>query len=155
MPRNKKEGFLFTIMMCSMMVFGMTIYNVALVEGFTKELVQSVIFGFLPGFIAAFIVDVVIVAPVAKKIAFKLPINKENPIQVILAISGCMVCGMVIFMSIFGVVTKGDFSGNILQTYLTVFAKNILMALPLQWLLVGPSARKILAIYQKNQLNVE
>ncbi|MBP2099506.1 DUF2798 domain-containing protein [Enterococcus rivorum] len=49
-----------------MMAFGMTIYNTASVEGFSKELIQSVIFLFLPGFIVAFIVDAVIGAPVVK-----------------------------------------------------------------------------------------
>lgn len=155
MPRNKKESRFFTVVMCSMMVFGMTIYNIALVEGVTKELVKLAVFGFIPGFIVALLVDVFIVAPVAKKVAFKLPINRENQVQVILAISGCMVCGMVIFMSIFGFLTKADFSGNIFQAYLTIFSKNIIMALPLQWLVVGPLARKMLAMYQRSSLRIE
>ncbi|OEH82618.1 hypothetical protein BCR26_12815 [Enterococcus rivorum] len=50
---------------------------------------------------------------------------------------------------------KGWFSGNIFQIYLTVFAKSIIMALTLQWLVLEPLARKILAMYQNNQLNVD
>lgn len=152
MPTNKKEGIFFTVVMCSMMVLGMTIYNIALVEGVSLGLVKSVAFGFFPGFIVALIIDVIIVSPVAKKVAFKLPINKEKPWQLILAISGCMVCGMVVFMSIFGLVTEGNFSGNIFLNYLTVARNNIMMALPLQWLIVGPLARKLLAMYQNRQL---
>ncbi|WP_314068063.1 DUF2798 domain-containing protein [uncultured Vagococcus sp.] len=152
MPTNKKEGIFFTVVMCSLMVLGMTIYNIALVEGFNMGLVKSVAFGFFPGFIVALVLDVVVVAPVAKKLAFKLPINKEKPLQVILAISGCMVCGMVIFMSIFGLVTEGNFSGNIFLNYLIVARNNLVMALPLQWLIVGPLARRILGIYQNRQL---
>lgn len=154
MPTNKKEGIFFTVVMCSLMVLGMTIYNIALVEGVNIGLMKSVAFGFFPGFIVALIIDIVIVAPVAKKLAFKLPINKEKPLQVILAISGCMVCGMVIFMSLFGLVVEGNFSGNIFLNYLVVARNNIIMALPLQWLIVGPLARKLLSIYQNRQLEV-
>ncbi|PLS35108.1 DUF2798 domain-containing protein [Carnobacterium maltaromaticum] len=151
MPTNKKEGIFFTVVMCSLMVLGMTIYNIALVEGISLGLVKSVAFDFSPGFIVALLIDVVIVSPVAKKLAFKLPINKEKPWQIILAISGCMVCGMVLFMSIFCLVTEGNFSGNIFMNYLVVVRNNILMALPLQWLIVGPLARKILNMYQNRQ----
>ena len=152
MPTNKKEGIFFTVVMCSMMVLGMTIYNIALVEGISTELIKLVAFGFFPCFLVALIIDVAIVSPVAKKLAFKLPINKEKPWQIILAISGCMVCGMVLFMSIFGLVTEGNFSGNIFMNYLVVVRNNIVMALPLQWLIVGPLARKILGMYQNWQL---
>lgn len=152
MPTNKKEGIFFTIVMCSMMVLGMTIYNIALAEGISIDLVKSVAFGFFPGFVVALIIDIIIVSPVAKKLAFKLPINKEKPWQIILAVSGCMVCGMVLFMSIFGLVTEGNFSGNIFLNYLVVARNNIIMALPLQWLVVGPLARKFLGIYQNHQL---
>lgn len=152
MPTNKKEGIFFTIVMCSMMVLGMTIYNIALAEGVSMGLVKSVAFGFFPGFVVALIIDIIIVSPVAKKLAFKLPINKEKPWQIILAVSGCMVCGMVLFMSIFGLVTEGNFSGNIFLNYLVVARNNIIMALPLQWLVVGPLARKFLGMYQNRQL---
>ncbi len=152
MPTNKKEGIFSTLVMCSMIVLGMTLYNIALVEGLTLGLVKSVALGFFPGFLVALIVDVVIVAPVAKKLAFKLPNNQAKPLQIVLAISGCMVCGMVIFMSVFGLVTEGHFSGNILLNYLIVVRNNFLMALPLQWLIVGPVARKLLSLYQNRQL---
>ncbi|WP_414835730.1 hypothetical protein [Carnobacterium maltaromaticum] len=46
MPTNKKEGIFFTVVMCSMMVLGMTIYNIALVEGISTELIKLVAFGF-------------------------------------------------------------------------------------------------------------
>ena len=37
------------------------------------------------------------------------------------------------------------------MNYLVVVRNNILMALPLQWLIVGPLARKILGMYQNRQ----
>ena len=54
----------------------------------------------------AFVLDVFIVGVVAKKIAFKLPINKQNKMQMILTISCLMVLGMVTCMSLFGIVIE-------------------------------------------------
>jgi len=70
----------------------MSAYNLSLVGklNFTKFAV-----GLIPGFIVAFFFDTVIVGPVAKKIAFKLPIDKNSKLQIILAISLLMVTGMV------------------------------------------------------------
>jgi len=72
MPRNKKEGIIFGVTMCFLMVCGMSTYNLALVGklNFAKFAI-----GLIPGFIVAFFFDTVIVGPVAKKMAFKLPIN--------------------------------------------------------------------------------
>ena len=81
MPRNKKEGIIFGVTMCFFMVCGMSAYNLALVGklSFTKFAI-----GLIPGFIVAFFFDVVIVGPVAKKLAFKLPIDRNNKLQTIL-----------------------------------------------------------------------
>ena len=149
MPRTKKESVIFTLIMCSLMVLGMTFYNIALHKGiFYEDLLIAVVIGFFPGFIVALLVDVFIVAPYAKKLAFKLPIDKTKKIQVILAISGCMVCGMVLFMPVFGLLTEGDLTGNIFLKYLLVVRNNFIVALPLQWLIVGPIARYTLSKYQ-------
>lgn len=66
MGRNKKEAFLFTFIMCFLMVLGMSIYNVALMEGWSGTLVKDVIVGYLPAFIVALILDVFVVGKVAK-----------------------------------------------------------------------------------------
>lgn len=51
MPRNKKEGIIFGVTMCFLMVCGMSAYNLALVGklSFTKFAI-----GLIPGFIVAF-----------------------------------------------------------------------------------------------------
>ena len=99
MPRNKKEGIIFGVTMCFFMVCGMSAYNLTLVGklSFAKFTV-----GLIPGFIVDFFFDTVIVGPVAKKLAFKLPIDRDNKLQTILAISLLMITGMVTFMSVFG-----------------------------------------------------
>lgn len=153
MPTNKKEGIFFTTIMCSMMVLGMSLYNLqihdnlALIPLFT---------GLVPGFVVAFILDVFVVGVIAKKIAFRLPIKKENKLQLILTISSLMVLGMVTFMSLFGVLMEGGIPDNLWAAYSEAWRLNVIVALPLQLLIVGPMSRTILGkIQANNQLVLE
>ena len=146
MPRNKKEGIIFGITMCFLMVCGMSAYNLALVGklSYTKFAI-----GLIPGFIVAFFFDTVIVGPVAKKLAFKLPIDRNNKLQTILAISLLMITGMVTFMSVFGILMRPELPENIIHAYFTAWGMNFIAALPLQLLLVSPISRLKLQMWQR------
>ena len=146
MPRNKKEGIIFGITMCFLMVCGMSAYNLSLIGklSFTKFAI-----GLIPGFIVAFFFDTVIVGPVAKKLAFKLPIDRNNKLQTILAISLLMITGMVTFMSVFGLLMRPELPENIIHAYFTAWGMNFIAALPLQLLLVGPISRLKLQMWQR------
>ncbi|HLQ40346.1 MAG TPA: DUF2798 domain-containing protein [Tetragenococcus sp.] len=141
MPANKKESLFFTGIMCSSMVLGMSAYNLLLHGGFS---VAELIKGFIPGIIIAFILDEFVVGVLAKKIAFKLPINTDKLLQVILAISSCMILGMVTCMSLFGIVMEMGFRQINLANYLYAWRMNFIVALPLQLLIVGPVCRRLL-----------
>ena len=147
MPTNKKEGIIFTTIMCFMMVLGMSMYNLLLHDHF--GLVPLVV-GLVPGFVVAFILDVFVVGVIAKKIAFRLPIKKENKVQLILTISSLMVLGMVTFMSLFGVLMEGGIPDNLWAAYSEAWRMNVIVALPLQLLVVGPVPRTILGKIQAN-----
>ena len=146
MPRNKKEGIIFGVTMCFLMVCGMSAYNLALVGklSYTKFAI-----GLIPGFIVAFFFDTVIVGPIAKKLAFKLPIDRNNKLQTILAISLLMITGMVTFMSVFGLLISPELPENIIHAYFTAWGMNFIAALPLQLLLVGPISRLKLQMWQR------
>lgn len=146
MPRNKKEGIIFGVTMCFLMVCGMSAYNLTLVGklSFAKFAV-----GLIPGFIVAFFFDTVIVGPVAKKLAFKLPIDRDNKLQTILAISLLMITGMVTFMSVFGLLMRPELPENIIHAYFTAWGMNFIAALSLQLLLVGPISRLKLQMWQR------
>ncbi|MDN5410568.1 MAG: DUF2798 domain-containing protein [Lactococcus sp.] len=146
MPTNKKEGIIFTVMMCSLMVIGMSTYNLWVHN--SLDIIELAI-GFIPGFIVAFVLDVFIVGVVAKKLAFKLPINKNSKFQLIITISALMVIGMVTFMSVFGLIMNGNISDITFSDYLQAWKTNIVMALPLQLLIVGPVSRQVLSVIQR------
>ena len=146
MPRNKKEGIIFGVTMCFLMVCGMSTYNLALVG---KLSYTKFVIGLIPGFIVAFFFDTVIVGPIAKKLAFKLPIDRDNKLQTILAISLLMITGMVTFMSVFGLLMRPELPENIIHAYFTAWGMNFIAALPLQLLLVGPISRLKLQMWQR------
>ena len=143
MGQTKGQKFLFTLMMCFVMVLFMTIYNMILNEGFHSSLFTNLLKEFWLGFIVALICDVFIVAKIAKPIAFKIVKPDENtkPIKLILTISSCMVVGMVLLMSIYGSVLAVGFNMQALKIYPIVVVKNFIMALPLNMLIVSPIVR--------------
>jgi biotin transporter BioY len=146
MPTNKKEGILFTSLMCFLMVLGMSLYNLFLHDDLS---VGALLQGLVPGFVVAFILDTFVVGVIAKKIAFKLPINKEKRYQVILSISFFMVLGMVSLMSLFGIIIEGGIPGDLGSAYLQAWKMNFIVALPFQLLIVGPISRTVLGYIQK------
>ena len=127
------------------MVLGMSVYN----RWLHGDLYFSnLLIGLVPGFIVAFILDVFIVGVIAKKIAFKLPVNSESKFQMIVTISCLMVLGMVTCMSLFGVVIEQGIPDQLFSAYLTAWKMNVIVALPLQLLIVGPISRLVLSTIQ-------
>ena len=145
MGQTKFQKFIFTLMMCFCMVLGMTIYNMILNEGFHSNLLNNLLKDFWLGFIVALLLDIFIVGKLAKPLAFKIvkPTKETKQIKIILAISSCMVVGMVLFMSIFGAIVSSGFTIDALKLYPLCVLRNFIMALPLNLLIVSPIVRFI------------
>lgn len=164
LPTTKKESLQFGLIMCFGMVLFMTLYNLYLNGGIGKITFIEVISDFFIGFVVAFILDIFIVGPNAKKIALKLTENTTKKIYTVLAISTCMVLGMALFMSVYGLaatyIHNGFTSNSVVADYFSVFGKNLIMALPLQIIIMGPLVRYIFIKYIKSNrvdkgLNIE
>ena len=123
----------------------MTIYNMILNEGFHSNLLNNLLKDFWLGFIVALLLDIFIVGKLAKPLAFKIvkPTKETKQIKIILAISSCMVVGMVLFMSIFGAIVSSGFTIDALKLYPLCVLRNFIMALPLNLLIVSPIVRFI------------
>lgn len=143
MGETKFQKFIFTLMMCFCMVLGMTIYNMILNEGFHAQFFNNLLKDFWLGFFVALLLDIFIVGKIAKPIAFKIikPTKTTKQIKVILAISSCMVVGMVLFMSMFGTIVAVGFNSTTLKIYPLCIARNFIVALPLNLLIVSPLVR--------------
>ncbi|GMA70632.1 membrane protein [Leuconostoc litchii] len=147
MPKNLKEELIFTLVLAGLMVFGMTSYNVVLSQGFSLNSINEIFTGYPLGLFVALLCDFVIVGPIAKKIAFRMLIPKymkKTATKIALTISLLMVAGMVSCMSLFGVLINNQ---NLLS-YPTTWILNIIVALPLQLLIVGPISRFVLSSIQ-------
>ena len=68
--------------------------------------------------------------------------------KIIGTISWVMVLGMVTCMSLFGVVIEQGIPDQLLSAYLTAWKMNVIVALPLQLLIVGPISRLVLSTIQ-------
>lgn len=153
MGQTKFQKFIFTLMMCFSMVLGMTIYNMLLNEGFHTQFFNNLLKEFWLGFFVALLLDIFIIGKIAKPIALKIvkPNKNTKPIKVILAISCCMVVGMVLFMSMYGAIVAVGFNSTSLKIYPLCIARNFIVALPLNLLIVSPLVRlsfgKIFSIY--------
>lgn len=149
MPSNKREGIIFGLMMVFCMVSIMMVYNLYM-EGLLGTLtVGSAILQFIFTFMVAFIVESLI-GPLMRKIALKLPYDKSKKVYLIIANSTCMVIGMVICMSLFGLImslVNGGIEGSVFQHYMTLIGRNFILAYPAQLLVVGPLVRWIFVKY--------
>ena len=134
MPRNKKEEMMFTTMICTLMVVGMSSYNMILHQQFSAP---NMLRSFLPIFLIALILNVFLVGNLAKWITFQL-INPVKPLFKMLSMTLVSVVGMVTCMSFVGIVLQGQFFDMTLAVYFNTWRMNAMMALPLQLLIVGP-----------------
>lgn len=135
---------LFTLLMCSLMVLEMSIWNFYLLEHFSLENLAA---GFLPGFTTAFLLDVLLVGPLVKGLAFRFLKDYYKCWQKIAVISEGMVLAMVSLMSVYGLLfNRVPLS---MESYLGAWRTNFVMPFPLNFLLVGPFSRFILGRIQK------
>jgi hypothetical protein len=154
MPTTKSENLYFGLIMCFGMVLVMSIYNLSINGALGSISNPTVLIELGIGFIIALALDLYIVGPIAKAITFKLPFDKSKKIYVVLSMSTCMVIGMASCMSVFGLITSGLAHGlnaeGIFYAYLMVFLKNIIVAYPLQFLVIGPLVRLIFVKFIKS-----
>lgn len=156
MGQTKFQKLIFTLMMCFSMVLGMTIYNMLLNEGWSDQFFLHLLKDFWLGFFIALALDIFVVGNIAKPIAFKIvkPTQDTKPIKIIIAISSCMVIGMVLCMSMFGAVIAMGFTSSALRIYPLVILRNFVVALPLNLLIVSPLIRLIfINVFPQKQLS--
>ncbi len=144
MGKNKFENFIFSLIVCFLMVSGMTVYNAYLHANFGNVDLMTTFAStiFVAIFAVAFVIDWFVVAPVVKGIVGRLT-NENTPfIKKVILISGLMVLFMCIAMSLIGTLAQG-YEGSLFAAYAKTFSLNIIVALPLQFIVVGPIARTL------------
>lgn len=158
LPTSKKEQIIFGLMMCIGMVVVMMFFNLWHSGLLGKMSPLEILLQFILCFVIAFLVESFIVGPVARKIAFSLPFDKSNKILGVLVMSFFMVIGMVLLMSMYGMISAylaDQLSGaSVLHTYLHTIARNFSLALPYQLIVLGPLVRYVFGKFIKGKTTV-
>lgn len=135
------------------MVSVMYSYNMYMEGLFSTLTLGSAFLHFCITFVVAFLCESVI-GPIARGVASKMPIDKSKKAYVILANSTCMVIGMVMIMSFYGLITavlSNGVEGPLLKQYVQMIIRNVIVAYPAQLLVVGPLVRWVFGTFIKNK----
>ncbi|WP_434753125.1 hypothetical protein [Paenibacillus amylolyticus] len=158
LPVSKKEQVMFGLMMCTGMVLVMMTLNLWHTGMLSQMSVMQMLLQFVICFALAFLVESFIVGPVARKITFSIPFARVSKIKGVVTLSFLMVIGMVLVMSLYGIITAylaGQLDGvSVFNAYLHTIARNFSLALPYQLIVLGPLVRYVFGKLFKRQAAV-
>ena len=142
MPKNKFQNVVFTIIMATIMVYGMVVYNVALnTGGVTGETFFMAIHE-LPIMVPiAFVLEFFIVGKIARGLAFSVMKPDDRQQFVIYVISICICCIMCPIMSLVATILFKE--NKSFGTWIQTWAMNFPMAICYQMFYCGPFVRLI------------
>lgn len=141
MPKNKFEDVIFTIIMATIMVYGMVVYNVALNTGEVSGFTFLAALHELPIMVPiAFVLEFFVVGKIARALAFSVMKPTDRPQFITYAISICICCIMCPVMSLIATIL---FKEPSFGTWVKTFALNFPMAICWQMFYCGPLVRLI------------
>ncbi|SOC08456.1 MULTISPECIES: DUF2798 domain-containing protein [Pseudobutyrivibrio] len=142
MPKNKFQDVVLTIIMATVMVYGMVVYNVALNTGGVTGQTFLLALHELPIMVPiAFILEFFIVGKLARALAFSVMKPTDRPQFITYAISICICCIMCPTMSLVATILFKD--THTFGTWIQTWAMNFPMALLYQLFYCGPFVRLI------------
>ena len=144
MPKNKFQDVIFTIIMATIMVYGMVVYNVALnTGGVTGQTFISAVHE-LPIMVpAAFVLEFFVVGRIARKLAFTVMKPDDRPQFITYAISVCICCIMCPIMSLIATILFKTPGVQIISVWFMTILFNFPMAFFWQICYCGPCVRWI------------
>ena len=144
MPKTKFEDAIYTIIMATIMVYGMIVYNVALntggVSGQTFLLATHEMIIMVP---VAFVLEFAFVDKLAHMLAFRIVTPQDRPIFITLAISSMIVCIMCPCMSLVATILFKKAGSNVIATWCQTTFMNFPVAFFWQIFYCGPFIRLI------------
>lgn len=150
MPKTKFQSVVYTIIMATIMVYGMIVYNVALSTGGVRNETFIMALHEIPIMVpVAFMLEFFVVEKLAVRLAFTFVRPTDRPIVITCAISLMIICIMCPVMSLVATLL---FKEPSLGTWVHTFGCNLPMALCWQLLYCGPLARLIFRTLFRRQL---
>lgn len=150
MPKNKFQDVIFTILMATIMVYGMVVYNVALNTGGVTGQTFLIAVHELPIMVPiAFVLEFFVVGKVARILAFTVMKPEDRPQFITYAVSACICCIMCPIMSLLATILFKD--TQTFGTWIQTWAMNFPMAICYQMFYCGPFVRCIFRIIFKQK----
>lgn len=140
MPKNKLQDAVFTLIMATVMVYGMIVYNVALnMGGISGETFLAALHEMPIMVPAAFILEFFFVGKIAKKLAFTVMRPDDRPQFITYAISICICCIMCPVMSLIATLLFKETKS--FGVWVQTWGMNFPMAILYQLFYCGPFVR--------------
>lgn len=140
MPKNKLQDTIFTLIMATVMVYGMIVYNVALnMGGISGETFLAALHEMPIMVPAAFILEFFFVGKIAKKLAFTVMRPDDRPQFITYSISICICCIMCPVMSLIATLLFKETKS--FGVWVQTWGMNFPMAILYQLFYCGPFVR--------------
>lgn len=150
MPKTLPQRIVFTIVMATIMVYGMIVYNVALNTGGVTNATFGMALHEMPIMVpVAFVLEFFVVEKLATALAFTFMRPTDRPQFITYAISLMIVCIMCPVMSLVATLL---FKEPSFGTWVQTWGMNMPMALIWQLLFAGPLTRLIFRNLFRSQL---
>ena len=150
MPKNKFQEVVFTLIMATVMVYGMIVYNVALNTGGVTGMTFVLALHEMPIMVpVAFVLEFFVIGKVAGMLAFKVMRPDDRPQFITYAISICICCIMCPIMSLIATILFKD--NPSFGVFVQTWAMNFPMALLYQLFYCGPFVRFVFRCIFKNK----
>ena len=154
MPTNKKEGIIFGICMCLIMVFFMGLLNISIhLGGFNLNSIKTCLIAFPVTFIIAYVLETFIVGRINGMLLAYFVSKKDSKNAYILFNCFFIVTMMSLLMTIVGGLLGGDTLQTVLGEFFIRWPRNFCEAFFLNILVAGPVSRTILKAIQKNSVS--
>ena len=142
MPKNKFQDVIFTIIMATIMVYGMVVYNVALNTGTVNGTTFLAATHELPIMVPiAFVLEFFVVGKIAKMLAFTVMRPTDRPQFITYAISICICCIMCPIMSFIATLLFKNAGKEFVAVWLQTTFLNFPVAFFWQLMYCGPFIR--------------
>ena len=154
MPTNKKEGIIFGICMCLIMVFFMGLLNISIHLGsFNLNSIKTCLIAFPVTFIIAYVLETFIVGRINDILLTRFVSKEDSKNAYILFNCFFIVTMMSLLMTIVGGLLGGDTLQTVLGEFFIRWPRNFCAAFFLNILVAGPVSRTILKAIQKNSVS--
>lgn len=139
MPRNGKEGILFSFIMSAIMIYVMAALNYGVHTGDVGTAAWSYAFFNWPlAYVIGMICDLCICTPSSRAIMNRFCAQTDRAVWKGITVKFLMVVLMTVFMTIFGVIMAFGPSADAVVGFFSMFPYNFTIALPIQMLIVAP-----------------